>query len=121
MKLCIPTEDKTGMDAKVCGHFGSAPFFTIVDVEGGSFRVLDNVNAHHAHGMCHPVAVLGTEPVDAVVCQGMGMRAIMKLNEGGIKAYRTPGGTVAEIVRKYADGELEEMTAENACGHHGCH
>lgn len=123
MKICIPTQTKEGLNARVFGHFGSAPYFTLYDTDSGQVQTLDNTNAHHAHGMCHPVGVVAPAGVDAVVCMGMGRRAVEKLNEAGIKAYRMDAETVAELVEKYKAGQLVELTVENACGHHhgGCH
>ena len=121
MRICIPTETNEGLNAKVHGHFGSAPFFTIYDTEKNTVKTIDNTNAHHAHGMCHPIGVLGTDSVDAVVCQGMGGRAVQKLNESNIKAFRATAETVAAIVKKFEAKELEEITIENACSQHGCH
>jgi predicted Fe-Mo cluster-binding NifX family protein len=121
MKICVPTGTKEGLEAKVYGHFGSAPYFTIYDTETKEVKTVDNTNAHHDHGMCHPIGVLGTGTIDAVVCQGMGMRAILKLNAAGIKAFRAETGSVAEIIKKFEAKSLEEMNADNACAHHGCH
>jgi len=121
MRICIPTEDKGGINANVYGHFGSAPYFTIYDTDKETFRTVDNTNAHHSHGMCHPIGVLGASSIDVVVCQGMGMRAVQKLNEANVKTYRADGKTVADIVNKFKAGELEEITVQNACVQHGCH
>ena len=121
MKICIPTEGREGVDAKVHGHFGSAQYFTIYDTDKKIVDIIDNTNAHHSHGMCHPIGVLGSSGIDAVVCQGMGMRAVQKLNESGIKAYRVIGDTVADVIKKYENNELEVITPQNACAQHGCH
>jgi len=121
MKICIPTETNEGLNAEVHEHFGSAPFFTIYDTDKNEVKTVDNTNAHHSHGMCHPIGVLGTSTIDVVVCQGMGMRAVQKLNEANIKAFRVVAGTVSEIIKKYQNSELEEITVENACVQHGCH
>jgi len=121
MRICIPTENKEGLNSKVYGHFGSASYFTIYDTDKETFKTVDNTNAHHSHGMCHPIGVLGVSSIDAVVCQGMGARAVQKLNEANVKAYRAAGETVAEIIKKFKSGELEEITAQNACAQHGCH
>ncbi|MFH1640433.1 MAG: NifB/NifX family molybdenum-iron cluster-binding protein [Candidatus Omnitrophota bacterium] len=121
MRICIPTENKEGLNSKVCGHFGSAPYFTIYDTKSETFRTVDNTNTHHSHGMCHPIGVLGISSIDAVVCRGMGMRAVQKLNEANIKAYKAEADTVAGIIKKYKDNELAEITPENACAQHGCH
>jgi predicted Fe-Mo cluster-binding NifX family protein len=121
MKICIPTETDEGKKAKVYGHFGSAPYFTIYDTEKDAFDVIDNSNQHHAHGTCHPMSALSGKSVNVVVCGGMGARAVQKLNEEGIKAYRINAGTVEEIVKKMQNGKLEEITMQNACAQHGCH
>ncbi len=121
MRICIPTENKEGLNAKVYNHFGSAPYFTIYDTGKETFKTVNNTNVHHSHGMCHPIGVLGVSSIDAVVCRGMGSRAVVKLNAANIKAYRADGETVAEIIKKYKDNELEEITVQNACMQHGCH
>jgi predicted Fe-Mo cluster-binding NifX family protein len=121
MRVCIPTETNEGKSALVYGHFGSAPYFTIVDTEKDTVEVIDNANQHHAHGMCQPMKALIGKKVDAVVTGGMGARAVAGLNQGGIKAYRAIPGTVADIVSQFEKGGLEEITAQNACAQHGCH
>ncbi len=121
MKLCIPTETNAGKSASVYGHFGSAPFFTIVDTEKDTVEVIDNTNQHHAHGMCQPMKSLTGKKIDAVVTGGMGARAVQGLNQGGIKAYRAIPGTVTDIVDQFIKGGLEEITVQNACAQHGCH
>ncbi len=121
MRICVPTETNEGLNAKVHGHFGSAPYFTVYDTEKDEVKTVNNTNAHHSHGMCHPIGVLGTGTIDVVVCQGMGGRAVQKLNEANIKAFKAVAGTVAEIIEKYKKGELKEITPETACAQHGCH
>ena len=121
MRICIPTETNQGKSAKVYSHFGSAPFFTIVDSGKDSVEIINNANQHHSHGMCQPMSALTGKKVDAVVTGGMGSRAVQKLNEGGIKVYRAIPGTVADIVSQFIKGGLEEITIQNACAQHGCH
>jgi len=121
MRICIPTENREGLNARVHGHFGSAQYFTVYNTEKNNLDIIDNTNAHHSHGMCHPIGVLGTSSIDIVVCQGMGMRAVQKLNEAGIKAYQAAGSTVAEVIKRYRSNELKEITVMNACAKHGCH
>lgn len=121
MKICIPTESKDGKNAVVYGHFGSAPYFTIYDTDKDVVEVIDNANQHHSHGMCQPLGSLDGKSIDAVVCGGMGGRAIQKLNEGGIRAYKAVVGTVADIAGQFKKGGLEEITVQNACSQHSCH
>ena len=120
MKICIPIESDQGMTSKVCDHFGSAPFFLLFDDESGNVDIINNSDHQHAHGMCHPLKVLEDHPINAVVCRGMGARAVQKLNEDGIKAFRMNAATAQEIIDDYRQGTLEELTAANACTDHGC-
>ena len=121
MKICIPTETNSGVSAKVYGHFGSAPYFTIVDTAKDSVEIINNADQHHAHGMCHPMKALMGKKIDVVITGGMGARAVQGLNQGGIKAYRAIPGTVADIITQFTEGGLEEITVNNACAQHGCH
>lgn len=121
MRICIPTETDAGLKAKINAHFGSAPYFTVYDTDKEIFEVINNSNRHHAHGMCQPMGILDDKGVDVVVCGGMGARAVMKLNEGGIRAYRAIAGTVADVLKRYKEGGLEEITPTTACDHSDCH
>lgn len=121
MKICIPTETNAGKEAKVYEHFGSAPYFTVYDTEKEAVEIINNSNQHHSHGMCQPMNALMGKQIDAVVTGGMGARAVQKLNEGGIRAYRAVPGTVADIAAQFLKGGLAEITVSNACNQHGCH
>lgn len=123
MRICIPTETNEGRKAQVYGHFGSAPYFMIVDTEKDvdNIEVIDNSDQHHSHGMCQPMQAIEGKEIDAVVTGGMGARAVQKLNEGGIRVFMALPDTVEGIAAKFRNNELKEITVDNACGHHGCH
>lgn len=121
MILCIPTKTNEGQTAAVYEHFGSAPFFTLVDTASGAVEIIDNSNQHHTHGMCQPMSALEGKAINAVICKGMGARAVQRLNEGGIKAYLAAFATVQEIVHSYQRSQLPEITPVNACNQHHCH
>ena len=121
MKMCIPTETGEGKTASVYGHFGSAPYFTIYDTDTLALEIVENANTHHEHGACNPVAALQGRAVDVVVTGGMGARAVMMLNQTGIKVFRAVPGTVENIISTFNAEDLEELTAQNACASHGCH
>ena len=121
MLACIPTKGNAGFDDTVFDHFGSAPYFTICDTEKSSVTVLDNNNAHHSHGTCHPMNQLATYHLDCVICSGMGRRAIEALNAEGIKIYQSGKETVRELIEKLTSGQLPEMDPMRACRGHGQH
>jgi len=121
MIICIPIEKKKGLKSQVYAHFGSAPYFLIYDTDEDTFEVINNNDSHHTHGMCHPLKVLENQAINVVVCQGMGAKAVQKLNEGGIRAYRASAEFVEEIIKRYKEDNLEEITVDNACINHSCH
>ena len=121
MRICIPIETNEGLEAKTFAHFGSAPYFLIYDADKETFEVISNSDKHHMHGMCHPLKALENQNINAVVCRGMGARAVQKLNGDGIRVYKAITETVDEIIKRYKEDFLEEITLENACVDHNCH
>lgn len=119
MKLCIPIEEDKGLESIPHGHFVSAPMFMIFDTESNETKVIDNSDLHHAHGACHPMKNLDGENIYAVLVGGIGGRAIARLNEIGIKVYRSTQGTIQENVDDFRNNGLTELTPDNACRHHG--
>lgn len=120
MSICIPAATNEGMSAQAFGHFGSAPYFVIHNPASGATEVLENTNAHHAHGGCQPLAALQGRDVDVLIVGGIGAHAIQHLNSTGIKVYRAEEGTVTDNIDRLADGSLTEITPAAGCaGHHG--
>jgi len=120
MSICIPAATYEGLEATAHGHFGSAPFFVFHDPSGQTTEVVENANAHHAHGACQPLAALEGRPVNELIVGGIGARAIQRLNEGGIRVYRAVEGTIASNIEKLRQGDLEEISPGAGCsGHHG--
>ena len=119
MNICIPVNADEGLASPVCAHFGSAPFFMIVDTESGACRALPNRNQHHAHGICQPLAALAGEQLDAIVVGGIGMGALNKLLAGGLRVYQAQHPTVEMTLAALKADQLPGMTPAGACGHHG--
>lgn len=120
MKICLPTEDEKGLDAQVYGHFGSAPYLTVVDTATGRTEVIAR-SGDHQHGACVPAGFVARAGVDAVVCGGMGRRALAALE--GTAVYLAAGGRVRDVIAELEAGRLPQLGADGACsgGHHGCH
>ncbi len=119
MKICVPTQEDQGINSVVYGHFGSASYYIIHDTDKGETRSIANMNQHHAHGSCNPMAALGNESIEAMIVGGIGKRAIEGLNAIGIKVYQSIAGTVHENIQALQNGSIAEITSQNACGGHG--
>jgi len=118
MNICIPVDEDRGFESTVCGHFGSAPAFMIVDVDSGSCRALVNENQHHDHGMCSPLAALPGRQIDGIVVGGIGRGALNKLSAANIRVYAAGHATVAETVAAFKAGSLRLVEPHLACGGH---
>lgn len=125
MKVCVPVGEYRGLESPVYGHFGSAASFVMVDTETLAFEPVSNQDAVHVHGACSPLKALAGARPDAILVGGMGLGALMKLREAGIRVFRATPGTVAEAVQLFKDGRLEELDARGTCAGHGgpaaCH
>lgn len=120
MKIAFPTKENKGLESAVHNHFGSAPFFVVVNSENNELEILENQDLGHTHGNCQPMAALGGAPVEAVVVGGIGGGALKKLVDGGIRTYRAVEGTVFENLLLINEGRLPAFTMDQTCrGHQG--
>ncbi len=122
MKICFPVEIDNGLDSEVFGHFGSAPFFVVFETQTKVIHTINNQDLGHVHGMCNPLKALNGKMVDTIVVGGIGAGAINKLNEMGIKVFKSSAGSVQENLGLFESKALVEMTVKQACGGHdgGC-
>jgi predicted Fe-Mo cluster-binding NifX family protein len=116
MKICIPTLSDLGVDAEMSEHFGSAPYFTIVDTEGDGVEVVRNSGLGEGPHSDHHVGALTARDVDAVVCNGVGRRAFAALHQAGIDVFSPSGKTVGGAVEAVRDGSATPLTEDQACG-----
>jgi predicted Fe-Mo cluster-binding NifX family protein len=119
MKVCIPTTDDNGLGGRLSEHFGRCPFFTLVDVGTGRVEILPNGRPDHESGECGgALGLLAHRSVQAVVCRGMGRRALDRLGGVGLPVLRTEAWSVAEAVREFRAGALSPLTGDRT-GHAG--
>ena len=119
MKICIPTMDNNGLESRAHGHFGSAPYFAVVDTVTGTVTVAPNAGQQHRHGECSPAGHVDTLNVDAVVCHGMGKRALVSFERENVDVLIASSETVGDILNEARDNKLRKLTLEEACGGHG--
>lgn len=121
MRIIIPCETDELLDAPRSGHFGHAPWLTVVEIddEGNVCGVTAVKNAEHGAGGCGNVIahVLGIG-ADAIICAGMGMPPLMRFTQGGVAVYAdrtapTAGG-VLDLFRR---GQVALMSPNDACRH----
>lgn len=117
MRVAVPVV-KAGGDYFLVPHFGRAPSFAIVDVEGSSYSVVevfDNRYITHEHGRgVRLIDDLAKKKVDAILTLGIGHGAFYRLKALGAKIYYVtppPGKgalTLAEAIEALTSGKAVE-------------
>jgi predicted Fe-Mo cluster-binding NifX family protein len=115
VKIAIPIAEYRGLESPVYGHFGSAPTFAFVDSETMSVQTTDNPDRDHEHGTCSPLRALAGAKPDAILVNGIGAGAVIGLRQAGISVWLAPAGTVADVVRLFKEGQLEEVVDRATC------
>lgn len=123
MKICMPTIDDRGKEARLSDHFGSAPCFTFFDTKSRRWTTVANAQAQHARGECNPTASIRSEAVDVVVCRGLGRRALERLQATGVEVFTTREMMAGRAVDAFGAGQLNAMTPQEGCagGRGDCH
>jgi len=107
-----------GLDEQVGEHFGRVPTYTIVDTDTDEVKIIDNTS-EHLGGTGYPPEIIAKTGAEAMVCSGLGRRAILMFEELGIMVYVGAYGTVRNAIQMWKDGRLQKASDENACKQHG--
>ena len=121
MRIVIPCETDQLLDAPRSGHFGHAPWLTVLELdERGNVTSAEAVkNVEHGAGGCGNVIahVLGLN-ADAIITAGMGMPPLMRFTQAGVTVFvdRTVL-TAGEVLALFLQGEVPYMSPDDACRH----
>lgn len=123
MKIAITAETDQGLASPVAQHFGHAPYFVLVRMEGGSVLATDVVANPFAesHEPGQIPAFIHEQGAEVMVSGGMGGRAIAFFREAGVQTATGATGTVGQAVQAYLDGVLNGAApcAESVAHGHG--
>jgi predicted Fe-Mo cluster-binding NifX family protein len=116
-RIVFPVDEVFGLDSRLSGHFGRAPFFIVVelDEEGKVVKqeAVSNTSEHFGGSGFPPDRILQLKP-NAVIAYGMGPRALTRFQQAKVAVLRANSNTVNELISAYNRDELEELTE-------GCH
>lgn len=118
MKVCFPVLQNNGLESELYGHFGSAPTFIIVETADNTITTINNSEQQHAHGVCDPLKKFNNEKVDALVVGGLGLGALQRLNQAGVKVFQAQALSVKENLAKLQENNLYEFTPQHCCAGH---
>lgn len=117
VRIVIPVEDESGLNARLSAHFGRAPYFAVIDLEENgnvsSQKSIPNVSEHFGGTGLPPDRILQLQP-KVLITYGMGPRALNIFQNARVAVLRANSDTVNEIIAAYNRDELVELTE-------GCH
>ena len=104
-------------NGEVWQHFGRTESFKFYDVKGG--QIIDSqVFSTNGEGHGALAQFLAVNQVSVVICGGIGMPMMSRINSYGLKVCPGVTGDADEAVRKYLAGKLE---INESAIHEGCH
>ncbi|MFX0096487.1 MAG: NifB/NifX family molybdenum-iron cluster-binding protein [Candidatus Hodarchaeota archaeon] len=120
-KIVVSSQGPGGLDALVDPRFARCPVFTVIDVSDGVIKLADvvqNTSADRPRGAgiqaAQIVANLGAK---AVIAGNLGPNALGSLKQLGIKVLAAPlGMTIRDVIQKYLEGALTEITTPTTLG-----
>ena len=116
----IPIESDQGLDSKVSGHFGKAPFYLLYDDSNQSANVIPNTSNHFG-GKEHPPVLLKNAGVQIMLVGNMGGNARKIFEKNNIKVYYGAQNTVKETIKLYSEGKLSLIPSDDGNHHHDHH
>lgn len=115
MKIAIPYSS-----GEVFAHFGKAEQFKIYTVSDDEITFTEITDTT---GTGHDALAdfLKENSVNMVICGGIGVGAVMALQEAGIQIMGGASGEADKRVEDFLNGQLHfEQAGASCCGHHGC-
>jgi len=132
VRIAVASDD----GISIAGHFGRCAGFEIYDADQDQVtkveRRLNNNSHHHEQGDCghhdhhdhgesvhsHESFLTALRDCQAVICRGMGHRAVADLTANGIKPVITAEDFPAqEAVKLYILGRLNQSGESQCCSH----
>jgi cation diffusion facilitator family transporter len=113
-RIAVPIQEDKGSDSKSSPHFGSAPYFAIIEVEDKqilSFNIKENRGAISSHKKGIQAAnLLVEEKVDVLLAAALGEGPFHVLGDNLIQIYRLPESKgIQEAVHLLTQNSLEKM------------
>jgi predicted Fe-Mo cluster-binding NifX family protein len=117
VRVVFPVVDAKGVDSRLSGHFGRAPFFSVFDLDDEGklldYKTVPNESEHFGGVGFPPDRILQLNP-DALITYGMGPRALVRFQNARVAVLRANKSIVRDLLSAYKYDRLEELTE-------GCH
>ena len=112
----IPVQDINGMDSKVHGHFGRAPYFVILKIADENVEIEDfyynEFLGEKKHVGVKVIKAVIWHKLDLLFTSRIGEISFHMLRDNFVDIYKTDEGlSVEDIIKKYRNQKIEQITA----------
>jgi len=109
MKIAI-TASGSDLQAQIYPRFGRAQYFIFIDPDTMDFEAIENASVAAAHGAgIQSGQLMSSKGVTAIITGSVGPNAYQTLSAAGIQIFQTSGGTVAQVIDAYKNGQLQPL------------
>ena len=116
MKICIPTQNDSFADARICPHFGKAAYHLVV--ENCEETARHNRDDRPSES-CAPIDWILQQDVTHVICLGIGDGAYKRLKAGGVTVLNAGNHRwIRDALHAAQAGELSPFDPAGLCDHH---
>jgi cation diffusion facilitator family transporter len=113
----IPVTEINGLESKIFGHFGRAPYYVILKLQGTQIEIVDfylnEFLDRSRHVGLNVVKVIVNYNLDMLFTNRIGEISFYMLKENFIDIYRIENEqqTVGEVIQMYQHDQLQRITA----------
>ncbi len=116
LSALIPVTEINGLDSRIHGHFGRAPYFIIVRLTGNDIEIVDFYYNEFLDEKIHIgvkiIKALISSGLDILFTRGIGELSFYMLKENFIDIYSVDEElTVRNIIQAYRENRLSRLTA----------
>jgi len=116
----IPVKDMNGLDAKVHGHFGRAPYYVIVKLDGNNTEIEDfyynEFLGEKKHIGVKVIKAVIRYKLDLLFTSRIGEISFYMLKNSFVDIYKVKEDcSVQDVIDKYRNPQVEQITAPTHC------
>lgn len=117
IKAIVPVSEIAGMDSRIYGHFGRAPYFAVVRIKDNNFEIedfyLNEFLGRKIHIGLNVAKVIIQYDLDMLFTAQIGEIAFYKLRDNYIDIYQVTEEnlTIRQCLELYANNNLKRITA----------
>jgi len=117
LSVIIPVEEVNGLNSRVHGHFGRAPYFIILRLDGDNVEIEDFYynefikDKDRIHVAIEVIKAVIKHNLDIVFTPKIGEIAFYMLKDNFVDIYKAEeGSTVRQIIEKYRNNRVDKIT-----------